>query len=193
MKIVCIIPSDNVVAEPLIYPPIGLLYIASTLENAGHEVSVYDMRDAGNTIDKIDDADAYAFTIGIPQSKAAIEDALYLRGKGKYVVVGGHYPSWCSDRIPTGINAVVIGEGEDVIVGIVEGRKEGIFRGGKGNVSSFPFPARHLLSDEKVFNTRIMAGYGNVGQERSTTMICSRGCPRRCSFCSNIPQKIRTK
>lgn len=44
------------------------------------------------------------------------------------------------------------------------------------NLDKLPFPARHLLPTDKymVFGMKVPA----------TTIICSRGCPIKCSFCA---------
>ena len=197
-KIILVIPRDIVVAEPLVYPPIGFLYIAAVLEEAGFGVVIYDMREEKNKIENIPESKIYCFTSSTPQIKEVIGYSRYVKFSynNPFIVLGGHYASWQSKQVADKFDAVVIGEGETVIVDIIKNRKKGIFDGftfsKKQNLDDIPFPARHLLPKERIVNNFLMNGQGfDADESNATTLICSRGCPNRCRFCANLPQKVR--
>lgn len=51
-----------------------------------------------------------------------------------------------------------------------------------GDLDILPFPARHLLPMEKYFESG--TGRDTLTRAQQTSIITSRGCPYRCSFCS---------
>jgi len=118
-------------------------------------------------------------------------------------VVGGAFPSSSPEFIlkTPSIDYVLVGEGEYPLLELVNSlenktkvfsqidglgfKKNGsIFMNPKihfvDDLDSIPFPSRHLLNIEKyVGNPRI--GYGK--KKRQTSIISSRSCPFRCTFC----------
>jgi radical SAM superfamily enzyme YgiQ (UPF0313 family) len=74
---------------------------------------------------------------------------------------------------------VIIGEGEEVILDLIEGRtKEKYITGKEVDMTKLPFPARHLL-DMTRYNMQIDG-------RRTATLISSRGCPGHCVYCSRL-------
>ena len=100
----------------------------------------------------------------------------------------------------TGVDYVVIGEGEISITKLVkklemgespdDTRGLGFIKNGKVKINpkrelikhldSIPFPARHLLKIKKYNKATI------VKQKPYTTILSSRGCPFNCIFCCNV-------
>jgi radical SAM superfamily enzyme YgiQ (UPF0313 family) len=194
-KVVLVIPKDSVAADPLAYPSLGILYIAAVLDRDDFQVSIYDMREKKNIIEMIPNVDVYCFTAVTSQIRQVIYDSRYIRNViKKFTVIGGHYASYCAEQIKNDFDAIVIGEGESVIVDIIKNRKIGIFNGlsfsKRQDIDKIPFPARYLLPKEKIVNNSISNGYGYEGNP-GTTIITTRGCPRKCAFCSNTPQRVR--
>lgn len=191
MNIVLVILEDTHSFNPTVYPPLGLLYIASELEQQ-HNVSIYDLRD--NPIENIPNADVIACSATTSQSKRLKEIAPILKEKSKLTIVGGSYASWTPDDIKKYFDCVVIGEGEGVINYIIDNNYKGIINSNDytlKDINSIKFPARHLLPKNRILSTELWGGYRFENDIPATTLITSRGCPWKCSFCANIPQKVR--
>jgi len=191
LNIVLVILEDTHSFNPTVYPPLGLLYIASELEQQ-HNVSIYDLRD--NPIENIPNADVIACSATTSQSKRLKEIAPILKEKSKLTIVGGSYASWTPEDIKPYFDCVVIGEGEGVINYIIDNNYKGIINAKDYNlkdINSICFPARHLLPKNRILSTELWGGYRFENDIPATTLITSRGCPWKCSFCANIPQKVR--
>jgi radical SAM superfamily enzyme YgiQ (UPF0313 family) len=89
------------------------------------------------------------------------------------VIIGGVHASLLPSEASRFARQVVIGEAEEVIADIAEGRnREGIVHGRPvGNLDSLPHPDFSLI---KGFQASVM----------TTPISTSRGCPFDCSFCS---------
>jgi magnesium-protoporphyrin IX monomethyl ester (oxidative) cyclase len=132
-------------------------------------------------------------------SKAAAPDAL--------TVVGGTHPSFlperCLQEAPE-LDMVAIGEGEPVLLDLLEALEKGkdlsgvdglAYRDSGGirvnekrrfveDLDSLPFPARDLLPME-LYQQIGVPHLLHTERKRFSTVITSRGCPAKCSFCSS--------
>ena len=122
------------------------------------------------------------------------------------LIIGGEHatalPEYSLRDCP-GIDYVVLGEGEEAIVeiaarlgdkealdrtpGLAYLRKDGSFvrtpaRARIRNVEEIPYPAWDLFPMEVYLNTR--NGHG-VYRGRTIGVLATRGCPYKCTFCSN--------
>jgi radical SAM superfamily enzyme YgiQ (UPF0313 family) len=191
-KIILIIPKTETEISPLVYPPLGLLYIAAILENEGHDISIYDMRD-DNKIENIPTAEFYGFTAVTPQIGAVIASAKYLREHtNSFLFIGGAHASYFPHELKKTFDAIIVGEGEELVCDIIKNRAEKIGCCAPTQPADLiPFPARHLMKVNKVVSSELWEGYGYGTGPKATTLITSRGCAWRCAFCANIPQKVR--
>lgn len=203
MKILLINPAPigTLKAVGILFPPLGLLYLAAYMEREGHQVAVKDLavRKKGEEID------FRAFDIvGISTDTTRHYKALHLAKKAKAsrctVVLGGPHPCFVDEEILSTGNAdfVVYGEGEATLAELaVTLEKGGSFRSVEGisflsdreivrtprrpfieDLDRLPFPARHLLNMEDYRRTRF-------GGREITPLTTSRGCPSQCAFCSS--------
>lgn len=181
-------------------PPMGLLYIAASLEQSGHSVQVVDLQCEPAGLDPflIKAADVVGITSDTTRIEKAMEIARQAAAIGRPVVMGGPHPQFMADEIlRTGhVQCIVKGEGDisfpllvqalersdklESVAGIVfpDGYKlVETANGPLPDPEQLPLPARHLLD-----LTRYSASLNGVPL---TPIVTSRGCPGACSFCSS--------
>lgn len=100
-KIHCILPSSPWLADSKTNIPLGVLYIAGLLREAGHDVvvtSMLDKRYEGNIHlpESVMDADVHMFGFCTPQFGEALELAAYIKDRNPeaLLVAGGPHPSY---------------------------------------------------------------------------------------------------
>ncbi len=181
-------------------PPMGLLYVAASLEKAGHRVVVRDLAVDGGEVTDADFRNADA--VGISSDTTRIERAMRLArraaGFDRPVILGGPHPQFVPEEILASgwVTAIVRGEGELVFPALLEAldrreelaRVRGIIcREGKQivntpdaepvDVEALPLPARHLIDLQRY--------RASMGGRPITPVVTSRGCPGACHFCSS--------
>jgi len=189
-------------------PPLGPLYLASMLIENGHEVKVLDTRGEENAGDKIRRALNSVDAVGITIPTFALDNSERIVKIVKEmqpdmpVIAGGPHPTLYPHASMTEMNIdmLCLGEGENSIldmVAILEGRKNakegrGVYYRKNGevkkgrepevikNIDAIPFPAHELVE-------RYDYGYSygfKLFEGKTTAILTSRGCPRKCTFCS---------
>lgn len=108
-------PSRTLKAVGVLFPPLGLLYLAAYMEREGHQVVVKDL--AGQK--KGEEIDFKRFDmVGISTDTSRHNQALRLAKKAKAggctVVMGGPHPSYVDEEILLArrVDFIVHGEGE---------------------------------------------------------------------------------
>lgn len=189
--------------------PLGLAYLAAVLEENGDKVEILDaealrMSDQGITkyvsssvVDVVGvTMTTMTYSVAVKTIKAikSISDAM--------IYVGGVHPTAMPvetlKAVPE-IDVVVIGEGETTIVELINAIEnnedlkniKGIaYRDSEGisitdkrpyieDLDTIPFPARHLLP-MKLYRTKPSA----LDKLPIYSIVGSRGCPFRCTFCA---------
>lgn len=187
-----------------LYPPLGTLYVASSLIDAGHEVRVLDatFEPSAEALEPLlaswRPAVVGVYTTFLSKANAlAMGDAA--RSRGMLAIAGGPDANVEPEAYLAHFDAVVMGEGErtmrEVVAAVAEGRewrgvaglavlREGVVvrtaaRPRIQDLDAMPLPARHLVD---------MARYERAWRSRhgyfSTSITASRGCPYACNFCS---------
>ena len=195
-------PTGTLKATGVLFPPLGLLYVAAYAEKQGHQVVVRDLavRRKKEKIDfkKFD-------LVGISTDTTRHRQALQLGGKAKAsgctVVMGGPHPGYVDEEMLSTkrVDFIVRGEGEVTFSELVAAleKKNGQFDSILGisffsngelvrtpprpfieDLDSLPLPARHLIHIDDYQRTKI-------GGRPITPMITSRGCPYQCVFCAS--------
>ena len=171
---------DLVDRNPLMYFPLALTYLASVISKAGYSVSILDCRDG---IKELPEAKFYGFSCATPQIFEAKKIAKMVKGQ---TIIGGAHPSLLPNDCLHYFDYVVVGEGEEVILNILNGNiPKGIIRAPRvNNLDNIPYPAWDMVNEP--FSDTLFPGERYGKGEKAATLIGSRGCPFSCQFCGNI-------
>jgi anaerobic magnesium-protoporphyrin IX monomethyl ester cyclase len=206
-------PTGTLKATGVLFPPLGLLYIAAHAEKEGHQVAVRDLAVRRNK----EDIDFKKYdVVGISTDTTRHRQALQLAGRAKAsgctVVMGGPHPGYVDEEILSTrrVDFIVRGEGEVTFSALVAAleKKNGQFDSIQGisfrsngglvrsaprpfieNIDILPLPARHLLNMDDYRRTKF-------GGRDITPLITSRGCPYQCAFCASshfFGKKVRAR
>jgi len=192
-------------------PPLGLLYIAAVLEEAGFaprvfDIYPYDDRDFTGLVEYRPDVVGMTVLTDYWTRATEVAAVVQTRLPETCFIVGGVHVTALPEESVTGLAATigVIGEGEMTMRELCECLASGsdwrdvagiVYRQGNGDfvrtaprayiadLDGIPFPARHLLDFEQyLVPPGIIRGHWT---ERSTTIMTSRGCPFSCIWCGS--------
>ncbi len=147
-------------------PPPAIGYLQSSLKAKGVDVIARNLQEAYELKDDYD-------LVGVSFHTFSMVHAVEIRNhfKGR-LICGGHHPSALPEQmIKIGYDQVVIGEGEEAIMKIIEGNYDQIVRSEPTDINLFPFPD--------------YAGLKFTGFPHGIPVISSRGCPFKCLFCGS--------
>lgn len=198
-KVTLVHLPNKQLSNPLMYFSLGLLYIAAVLREHKHEVNIIDLRDKPLEDFWLEFDNKVDF-VGFTATTAEIRDAKILGREIKQkhpqiiTVVGGPHPSLLPEDCVGHFDCVVVGEGENEILNVVEWGARGTVHGGRvKDLDSVPFPAWDLIPPERLFSEELLAGEKYGKSERAMTIITSRGCYwGKCAFCLPTGTKIIT-
>ncbi len=181
-------------------PPLGLAYLASTLEAQGRHVELIDAYALGWSWSRFErevarrKPDVLGMGTMTPVADTVWKAARRLRPHVGTIVVGGPHPTAVAHEIFSDCPQVdhgVSGEGEEVIgpyldwlahtkgappAGVIARNHPLVPHSPQKPIASIPWPARHLLPQGSYrYLLATLPGFA--------TMITSRGCPFRCTFC----------
>jgi radical SAM superfamily enzyme YgiQ (UPF0313 family) len=199
------------------FPPLGLLYVAAWLRrSARHEVQVIDMPARGLTVSDLSRVvgEERPGLVGITcithnlVSVVAVAEAVKQADPSIVVCLGGpHVDAFPEESVclPP-VDYAIAGEGERSMEGLVDALALGLSPEdvpglsyeqdgtivmtapprAEQNLDDLPLPARDLVNS---------TDYYYVLGKRATfaTMISSRGCPFKCTFCSTNHEKYRAR
>ena len=194
-------PARKPEYQSIVVPPLGLLYVASHLKNAGYDIRIKDAFAEGMDwqafADYIQNVKPDVLGIGgmSPVIDTTFKAIRIARPYTKHIILGGPHSSLYRyhtfQQCPE-IDYIVIGEGEEtaleLIRTIVEDKTtagiEGIITKDIKNddrkvlpdVDKLHHPDRRLIPNH-------LYKYPLLKYRQVTTMMTSRGCPYDCSFC----------
>jgi anaerobic magnesium-protoporphyrin IX monomethyl ester cyclase len=179
---------------------LGMGYLAAVLKQHGHAVELVDVRDGPEEIlNRVVAARplvvgfSLIFQFFLPQFRA-VAQRLRAGHIDAHITIGGHYPSLCHDEVLAQmpeLDSVTRYEGEATLLELVE-----VLAGGGDwhDVAGLAYVAdgevcetapRALLQDldtlpwpHRPYDPQLILGL------KTMPLLASRGCARRCSFCS---------
>ncbi len=196
-------------------PPLGILSIASYLEEKGFEVHVLDLHgeqlspeDFRRTIQVLKPR-----IVGITVLAAHFIPAHYVATICKEevsdvkVYVGGPHAESNPEQMlqNKNIDAVCQGDGEEIMLDLARGvAYEDVlglaYRGKDGkvvvnpprpiehNLDKYPFPAYHLIDFDNYF-----PAIGTYRDLPAANVLMTRGCPGKCTFCNSANTPLRSR
>lgn len=194
-------------------PPLGLAYLGAVSEERGDEVRILDMEVEETPLNQVlreERPDLVGITANTIQIKAAWRVAQEIKAEMALpIVLGGPHPTVLPEesvKRPE-VDVVVRGEGEATWADLCQRLEmkasleeiKGISRRQNGRVvhnpdrppiadiDSLPFPAHHLFKMERYTNLQPTL---DTVQGRSFSILTSRGCPYRCTYCSQILPRL---
>lgn len=201
MNILLVYPRFRYNSMVTIEEPLGILYIAASLREAGHKVRVKDLT-FEKELNILDEDIRHAHVVGFSAPTQLFGIALdilkYVKTENPHVVsiIGGpHATADLKNALQADFDIAVLGEGEETIKDLVtalENEKpldniSGIAFKTNGeikintprpfmqNLDNIPFPARDLID---------YTNYRRVG------LMSMRGCPYKCFFCKPLVDNL---
>ncbi|MCE8427885.1 MAG: B12-binding domain-containing radical SAM protein [Candidatus Methanoperedens sp.] len=181
-----------------IYPPLGLLYLASYVRqhypDIEWKISDGVLNGYKKTVEEFNqfkpDIVGISFTTPFATGAYKFIDLIKEYNPEVLVVCGGVHASAIPNEILKRSKAdiVVVGEGEKSFLDIVSRYAKGkisedigkiIYSPQIENIDTIPFPARDLIYIKQY------SGYHLREKSPETDIISSRGCPYNCHYCSN--------
>ncbi|MCZ7356125.1 MAG: radical SAM protein [Candidatus Methanoperedens sp.] len=212
IKIVFINPNTRYLGGLFtVYPPMGLLYISSILLENKYNVSIIDadiddlsLEDIKEKL-RIERPQIVGITMNTFQTKSTFETAKAVKDVNPeiIVVVGGPHPTIVEKEVLEACGSIdvsVMGEGEFTMLELAKrienggnlGEVDGICYRDDGiikmtaprkfieDLDTLPLPAIELVQPIERYR-----GPFPTGARPSIQVMASRGCPFKCTFCSN--------
>jgi len=190
-----IVPNSPYLFDQWIIEPLGALYLAGAARRVVDEVSVRVWDE-----EPIPEADWYGVSVVTPHFERARQIIRKLRQAHPYarIIAGGAHCTFApfQSALDLGADFVVAGEGELVMLSILNGATTGVpgiyTDDGEGhglawvpNLSDLPIPDHSLLQHEYRPNPAF-------SDDRGGAIMASRGCPYNCSYCGkSVGKKVR--
>jgi radical SAM superfamily enzyme YgiQ (UPF0313 family) len=186
MKIVLINPPSLYLQNDAAYPPMGLLYLATPLENANHDVNILDLTGNPQWQTKVQNAtaDLFGLTCTTPNFNI-VKEIINLLSHKTPKIIGGVHPTFKPSDFNNFKNCIIVrGEADDQIIENIKlcdaiARTQTNIIINNDLTLKFNKPARHLVDLHKY----------TPGGENCTPVYTSRGCPYNCVFCSKITDR----
>jgi anaerobic magnesium-protoporphyrin IX monomethyl ester cyclase len=191
-----------------VMPPLGLAWMATALEKHGHAVNILDAHaerlDLQHILPRIQALgtfDLFGITATTSLIANALDIARAIRAEfsASRIILGGVHPTVLPEEVlaESAVDVVVRGEGEQTILELASEKPldeiQGISFRSEGavvhtperqlikNLDSLGMPAYHLLPMHRYYPAA-----GAYKRLPAISLLATRGCPGRCTFCYRI-------
>ena len=158
---------------------LGIMYVSAALKKEGHSTRLLetDREDLISTVEKFK-PDFFAYSVCTGELGRALKTNRELKGMYPDVpsIFGGPHTAFSPEmEYERGIDYIVVGEGEEAIIDIINGSKEKVVRKPLcDDINSLPLPDRSIFYDKDRFRDNPMKN-----------IITQRDCSYSCSYCYN--------
>ncbi len=199
-------PHELKVMKP--YPPLGILSISAHLKSLGYHIGVFDstFRTFGEYADLLDRdrPPVVGIYANLLTRSRVVDMSRAAKNRGAIVILGGPEPAeYPEEYLARGADVIVFGEGEAALAELLPALAkhgphalelvQGIaYRDGDGrmvrtssrpmipDLDALPDPDREAIEIDRYMDTwRMHHGAGSL------SLICARGCPYHCTWCSH--------
>lgn len=176
------------------YLPLGLLSLATNIQDLRHEVIILDpfserwsIKETAEKINNLN-PDIVGFTVATRWSYSLFK--LLPLVEAEWKIVGGPHCTYHAQELRTwGADTVFVGSlADEEFRNWVNAQTEGIINC-HTNINSIDFPKRNLMNYERYF----FQGKVVFEAKRRMSMFSSVGCPNACVFCSVQTKKVCRK
>lgn len=214
MRIVLLNPNTGLkerIENEAAWPPLGLLYLGTVLQESGHHVKIIDNAKARSSVERVaeqvkkENPEVVGVSVLTPTFRHAIKITKAIKEKNSAIktVFGNYHATFEYERLLKNyriVDCVVLGEGERTfleLVDVIEGggkmkNVKGIaYRQGKRVIKTPPRPLIQELDElnfpdrkllEFEYHSELVGLIGSAG--KFTTLLTSRGCPYACKYCA---------
>ena len=214
-----IIPPSAFLLDERVFVSLGVLKIASVLEQRGHQVQVLDLSGVQNFLDAVsiyldkDPVDLIGLTSTTPQLPAVFEIARLIRSKkpGLKLILGGPHvtltysavklerrlrrttwsrASGAARQLETMFDMLVAGDGELAILHALEPNGPKLLDGDDHKGPLFMSDAMYDASPPPARHlVDVLSYHYTIDGQRATSLIAQLGCPFNCGFCGGRNSK----
>jgi len=207
MRILLIAPRSYNPKQMYREYPLGIGFLGTLLQQEGHEIRIFDQNVEGLGDEPLLQLAAdfqphiAGFSVITPNYPVARQQIRQIKERhpDTWILAGGiHATLFPEDLLADGADVVVLGEGEPVIIDLVNALRDGhdlssvrglVFRSSEGAVTRTGGQSQTAGLDQLPFVDRRLY---NLPKYTHHSMLASRGCPHHCAFCCNYTGNVRS-